>query len=297
MVTKNPLAFCNIHLSVTESNDHLPPSPPILSILTGTSQWWYGLHVDYVAGNGGIKKVEMRTSGSGNSFDQVTCDKSQGPSFFICHFQSPLVGPLDVRLTDTYGRTLVGTSVITDFDGGKEFDFGTNFASIDGGTSSPTVTLTASPTQAPTSVPTSSPIAATPLPTAEPTGQPVAATPSPTAEPTGQPVAATPSPTAEPTGQPIAATPSPTAEPTGQPIAATPSPTVTATSPPTTGGGSSCGTDALKQADYRGTISVTETGKTCQRWDTKSPHRHSRTVSNYPDSGLEENYCRNPDGK
>ncbi|XP_078589981.1 zinc metalloproteinase nas-7-like [Branchiostoma floridae x Branchiostoma japonicum] len=49
-------------------------------------------------------------------------------------------------------------------------------------------------------------------------------------------------------------------------------------------------------ASYRGTVSVTETGKTCQRWDSQSPHGHSGTPANYPYSGLEENYCRNPSG-
>ena len=52
-----------------------------------------------------------------------------------------------------------------------------------------------------------------------------------------------------------------------------------------------------KQADYRGNISTTANGRTCQRWDSQSPHSHSRTPENYPNSGLEENYCRNPDGK
>ncbi|CAH1253329.1 LPA [Branchiostoma lanceolatum] len=47
---------------------------------------------------------------------------------------------------------------------------------------------------------------------------------------------------------------------------------------------------------YRGTVSVTETGKTCQRWDSQTPHWHSRKPADYPSSGLEENYCRNPDG-
>ena len=52
-----------------------------------------------------------------------------------------------------------------------------------------------------------------------------------------------------------------------------------------------------KQADYRGKINKTASGRTCQRWDVQSPHKHSRTPENYPNSGLEENYCRNPDGK
>ncbi|XP_066271084.1 uncharacterized protein [Branchiostoma lanceolatum] len=49
-------------------------------------------------------------------------------------------------------------------------------------------------------------------------------------------------------------------------------------------------------ASYRGTVSETATGKTCQRWDSQTPHGHSRTSRNYPSGGLEQNYCRNPDG-
>jgi len=58
-----------------------------------------------------------------------------------------------------------------------------------------------------------------------------------------------------------------------------------------------CGCDKTNQADYRGTISTTHLGTTCQRWDVQSPHSHTRTPENYPSSGLEENYCRNPDGE
>ncbi|XP_078679936.1 plasminogen-like isoform X2 [Branchiostoma floridae x Branchiostoma belcheri] len=47
---------------------------------------------------------------------------------------------------------------------------------------------------------------------------------------------------------------------------------------------------------YRGTISVTKTGLTCQRWDRQTPHSHYWTPENYPSAGLEQNYCRNPDG-
>ncbi|KAI8513499.1 hypothetical protein Bbelb_101380 [Branchiostoma belcheri] len=49
-------------------------------------------------------------------------------------------------------------------------------------------------------------------------------------------------------------------------------------------------------ASYRGTTSVTETNRTCQRWDSQTPHYHTRTHVNYPLAGLEHNYCRNPDG-
>ncbi|XP_041661799.1 plasminogen-like isoform X1 [Cheilinus undulatus] len=54
-----------------------------------------------------------------------------------------------------------------------------------------------------------------------------------------------------------------------------------------------CVTDKGKA--YRGTIAVTVSGKTCQRWSTQTPHRHDRTPENYQCEGLENNYCRNPD--
>ncbi|KAI8484502.1 hypothetical protein Bbelb_377730, partial [Branchiostoma belcheri] len=50
-------------------------------------------------------------------------------------------------------------------------------------------------------------------------------------------------------------------------------------------------------ASYRGTVSVTNTGKTCQRWDSQTPHEHIKTPGAYPSAGLEQNYCRNPDGE
>ena len=58
-----------------------------------------------------------------------------------------------------------------------------------------------------------------------------------------------------------------------------------------------CGSYSTKQADYRGTINITASGKTCQAWSSQSPHTHSRTPAAYPDSGLNENFCRNPDGE
>ncbi|XP_049909707.1 uncharacterized protein LOC126395947 [Epinephelus moara] len=48
---------------------------------------------------------------------------------------------------------------------------------------------------------------------------------------------------------------------------------------------------------YRGRIAVTESGKTCQSWSAQTPHQHDRTPENYPDKGLDNNYCRNPDNK
>ena len=50
-------------------------------------------------------------------------------------------------------------------------------------------------------------------------------------------------------------------------------------------------------SEYRGTVSVTVSGNICQRWDSQFPNEHNRNPENYPDSGLQENYCRNPDGQ
>lgn len=58
-----------------------------------------------------------------------------------------------------------------------------------------------------------------------------------------------------------------------------------------------CGCESSKQADYRGTIAVTASGKPCQAWDSQTPHVHNNTPGNKPNSGLDSNYCRNPDGE
>ena len=45
--------------------------------------------------------------------------------------------------------------------------------------------------------------------------------------------------------------------------------------------------------NYTGTVSKTESGKTCQRWDKNSPHRiPGQFVSKI--SNPRHNYCRNP---
>ena len=50
-----------------------------------------------------------------------------------------------------------------------------------------------------------------------------------------------------------------------------------------------------KGVNYRGNLSQTITDHTCQAWNSQFPHRHDMTPANYPNAGLDENYCRNPD--
>ena len=48
---------------------------------------------------------------------------------------------------------------------------------------------------------------------------------------------------------------------------------------------------------YKGKMSKTKDGLTCQRWDAQSPHAHGQTnPSKYPDASIADaaNYCRNP---
>ncbi|XP_025057793.1 plasminogen-like [Alligator sinensis] len=49
-------------------------------------------------------------------------------------------------------------------------------------------------------------------------------------------------------------------------------------------------------ATYRGTTSLTVSGKRCQAWRSMSPHSHKKTPAAFPNADLRLNYCRNPDG-
>lgn len=104
---------------------------------SGTSGWWYGLHIDDVAGYGAIQSIKLREAAlrevGQDSFD-IVCDKSMGASYWFCNRPDGRVleAPLDVHLTDSAGRTLQKNNVITNLDGDQEFDFKTNFGPIDG---------------------------------------------------------------------------------------------------------------------------------------------------------------------
>ncbi|NXP46712.1 PLMN protein, partial [Heliornis fulica] len=67
------------------------------------------------------------------------------------------------------------------------------------------------------------------------------------------------------------------------------------TSPPAPAPGRQCLSG--RGEDYQGTVSVTESGNTCQHWNSQTPHSHARTPENFPCKNLEKNYCRNPDGE
>ncbi|MBN3295258.1 HGF factor, partial [Amia calva] len=49
--------------------------------------------------------------------------------------------------------------------------------------------------------------------------------------------------------------------------------------------------------NYRGPMDHTETGKECQRWDLMRPNKHQFHPKRYPDKGLKDNYCRNPNNR
>ncbi len=47
-----------------------------------------------------------------------------------------------------------------------------------------------------------------------------------------------------------------------------------------------CGSDLIKQADYRGTIATSANGLVCQKWTVQTPNAHTRTPANFPNAGL-----------
>lgn len=145
--------------------------------------------------------------------------------------------------------------------------------------SSPISDPTATPSGQPSAAPTGAP--ATKVPTSVPSSMP-------SSSPTGSP--ATELPTAAPTSIP-------SSSPTASPV--TPSPATTViTIPGCASDPDTCGCPSVKQADYRGTVSVTVSGLTCQAWDDHTYHQHYHlTPETDPDSGLDANYCRNPDGE
>ncbi|CAB9507316.1 expressed unknown protein [Seminavis robusta] len=120
---------------------------------SGTSAYWYGLHVDNVAGYGAISSVTLEEEGNTH-----TCAKSEGPSFW--KYQG--------------GRSLTCNGCIDNFNGGTSYGFGDNFGSVfpTGGTPTAPSPTAAAPTGSSPSGPSptaASPTAASPT-AASPTG-------------------------------------------------------------------------------------------------------------------------------
>ncbi len=92
---------------------------------SGTSSWWFGLHIDDVANYGAVSAVKLRSSG-GSSWDTV-CTKDNGPSFWICSGGFALTAPISVQLTNENGESVSCDGCIGSTAGDTEWDFGTNF--------------------------------------------------------------------------------------------------------------------------------------------------------------------------
>jgi len=115
----------------------------------GTSQFWYGLHLDDVTGAGGIKTVELYKNNNKVGY----CNKNQGPSFWICTASSGSFPdtPLSIKIISDQGTSVTAADCIKNYNGGAEFQCNTNL----GGGASPNPSPTEPPVNKPTTPPPS----------------------------------------------------------------------------------------------------------------------------------------------
>eukprot|EP00966_Prymnesium_polylepis_P110029 2545835-Prymnesium_polylepis.1 len=131
--------------------------------------------------------------------------------------------------------------------------------------------------------------------------------PSPTLPPTLPYPPSQPTPPHPPVDQPPS-TPPPPSPPSLPPVPPVPPPVpppslpyseVSPVSPPIecSGPNGPCDETLIMAATelYRGCQNSTRSGLACQRWDSQYPHSHARRPERV--SGLDSNYCRNPDNE
>ena len=91
----------------------------------GDGNYWYALFVLNVAGYGRISKVEIQ-----DSSDDSTWIQGETTSYNGYVFQTDGAGwivPFSVRITDSSGRSINSSNLITDSSEDLEYDFGSNF--------------------------------------------------------------------------------------------------------------------------------------------------------------------------
>jgi len=92
---------------------------------SGTSKYWWGGHIDDVAGFGSIAQFKIRNNGDNTWYPLF---KNEGPSFWKLSGGYPLSFPLDVQLIDEENNKLTFKNCIKNKNENTEFDCGSNYS-------------------------------------------------------------------------------------------------------------------------------------------------------------------------